>query len=94
MSPITGTATACRGAITVEVLPGGALTELTLTSAALALSTRELAATIVRTVASATATANLRTRHTLNVTLPGLGLDTDPALIEQAELTTPGTWSL
>ena len=43
MTPITGTAQAHRGAITAEVLPGGALRALTLTAPALALGTRELA---------------------------------------------------
>lgn len=92
MSEITGTARA-RG-ITVEVHPGGALSSLTLSPAALALGTRELAASIVDTVAAATAAANQRTTHALGVALSVLGLESDRTAVERAESTTPQTWAL
>jgi hypothetical protein len=92
MTEITGTARA-RG-VTVEVFPGGALRTLTLSPAALALGTRELAASIVDTVAAATAAANLRTTHALGVALSVLGLESDGKMVERAESTTPQTWAL
>jgi hypothetical protein len=85
MNEITGTAQAHRGAIMVEVFPGGALSSLTLSKPALALGAEALAASILDAVAEATTLANLRTRHALRGALTGLGLDTDPALIERIE---------
>jgi hypothetical protein len=92
MSEITGTARA--HGITVEAHPGGALSSLTLSPAALALGTRELAASIVDTVAAATAAANQRTTHALGVALSVLGLESDRTAVERAESTTPQTWAL
>jgi hypothetical protein len=90
MTGITGTARA--PGVTVEVLPGGALSSITLSDRALAGGPRVLAATILDAVAEATALANQRTRHALGVALTGLGLDSDAALTERAEATTPRTW--
>lgn len=92
MTEITGTAAGQRGAIAVEVYPGGALSSITLTDSALRLGPRLLAASILATVAEATAQANQRTKHALRDALSGLGLDSDPALIERVESTTPETW--
>lgn len=92
MNEITGSVTAHRGAIAVEVFPGGALSSLTLTDRALNLSPCLLAVSIVDAVAEATALANQRTKHALNDALSGFGLDSDPALVERVEATTPDTW--
>jgi DNA-binding protein YbaB len=94
MTEITGEARAHRGAIAVEVFPGGALSSITLSDRALALDRRELAASILDAVAEATALANERTKHALRDALTGLGLDSDPALLERVEATTPQTWRL
>jgi hypothetical protein len=90
MTEITGTART-RG-VAVEVFPGGALSALTLSLAALALGPRELATSIVDTVAAATAAANQRTTHALGVALSVLGLETTSPMVERAESTTPETW--
>ena len=92
MNEITGVAVAHRGAIAVEVFPGGALSRLTLTDRALSLGPRLLAARVLDAVAEATAQANQRTKHALRDALAGLGLDSDSALIERVEATTPETW--
>jgi DNA-binding protein YbaB len=92
MNEITGSAAAQRGAIAVEVFPGGALSSITLTDRALSLGARLLAASILNTVAEATAQANQRTKHALRDALSGLGLDADPVLVERVEATTPETW--
>lgn len=92
MNEITGSVNANRGAIAVEVFPGGALHSLTLTERALSLGPCLLAVSIVDAVAEATALANQRTKHALRDTLSGLGLDSDPALVERVEATTPDTW--
>jgi hypothetical protein len=94
MTEITGDARAHRGAIAVEVFPGGALSSITLSDRALGLGARELAASILDTVAEATALANERTKHALRDALTGLGLDSEPALVERVEATTPETWRL
>jgi DNA-binding protein YbaB len=94
MTEITGTAQAHRGAIAVTVFPGGALSSITLSERALSLGPRALATSILDTVEEATALANQRTKHALRDALTGLGLDSDPALIERAEATTPDTWRL
>jgi hypothetical protein len=86
------TASANRGTVSVEVFPGGALAALTLTDRALALGPHALAADILDAVAEATALANQRTKHALGDGVTGLGLDTDPALVERVEATTPDTW--
>lgn len=86
--------------VTVEVLPGGALSSLSLTPRALALGPDTLAATIVATVAEATAVANQHTKSALRAALPDLseaelavlGLHQESALTERAESTTPDTW--
>jgi hypothetical protein len=93
-APTTITGTARSRGVAVAVHPGGALAAITLSPQALALGTRELAATIVGTVAEAAALANQRTRHALGVALTVLGLDSDATLVEQAEATTPPTWRL
>ncbi|MDQ3403100.1 MAG: YbaB/EbfC family DNA-binding protein [Actinomycetota bacterium] len=95
--PVTGTAYAHRGAIRIEVHPGGALADLELTEAALRLGGTDLATTLLDAIDEATAVANQRTRHALESTLRGVdlahvGLDQDPALTERAEATTPPTW--
>jgi len=98
MSEITGSRT--TGGVTVEVHPGGALSSLALTRAALALGPDALAATIIGAVAEAAAVANQRTRHALRHALDGLtdreltalGLHQDAELTELAESTTPDTW--
>ena len=92
MNEITGSAAVHRGAIAVEVFPGGALSRITLSDRALALGRRELSAGILDAVAEATALANQRTKHALRDALAGLGLDSDPVLIERVEATTPETW--
>jgi hypothetical protein len=92
MKEITGSVNAHRGAISVEVFPGGALSALTLTDRALALGPRLLAATILDAVAEATALANQRTKHALRDALTGLGLDSEADLVERVEATTPETW--
>ena len=84
------TASANRGPISVEVFPGGALAALTLTDRALALGPRALAAAILDAVDEATALANQRTKLALRGARTGL--DTDPALLERVETTTPDTW--
>jgi hypothetical protein len=94
MNEITGTAVAHRGAIAVEVFPGGALSSIALSERALSLGTRTLAAGILDAVAEATARANQRTKHALRDALTGLGLDSDPTLLERVEATTPETWRL
>jgi DNA-binding protein YbaB len=86
--------------VTVEVYPGGALSLLSLSPRALSLGPDTLAATILSTVAEATAVANQRTKSALRAALTGmsdddlavLGLHQDPTLTERAESTTPGTW--
>jgi hypothetical protein len=92
MKEITGSVSAHRGAIAVDVFPGGALSSLTLTERALTLGPRLLAVTILDAVAEATAVANQRTKHALRDALAGLGLDSDPAMVERVEATTPETW--
>jgi hypothetical protein len=102
MNEITDQASGHGGAITVEVHPGGALSSLTLSDKAIALGARTLAASILDTVAEATALANQRTKHALRAALPGLGereltvlgLDRDTALTERVETPTPQTWRL
>jgi hypothetical protein len=102
MTEITGEARAHGDAITVEVHPGGALSSITLSDKATALGARALAAGILGAVAEATALANQRTKHALRAALPALGerelavlgLDSDAALTEQVETTTPRTWRL
>lgn len=94
MSEITGTAGAHRGAVLVEVHPGGALCSLTLSDRALALGAGELAASILDAVAEATALANQRTRHALCDALGVLGMDSEPAIVERVEATTPRTWRI
>ena len=94
MTEITGTAQAHRGAIAVRVFPGGALSSITLSDRALSLGVHQLSASILDAVAEATASANERTKHALRDALTGLGLDSDPALIERVEATTPDTWRL
>ena len=91
MTEIKGTART-RG-VSAEVFPGGALAALTLSPAALALGPRELAASIVDTVAAATAAANQRTTHALGVALSVLGLESDRSMVERVEATTPQTWA-
>jgi hypothetical protein len=86
-----------RRGVSVEVHPGGALSALALTPAALDLGAAVLAATVVETVASATAQANQRTKHALRTALDGLdlsalGLSHSAALTEQVESTVPDTW--
>jgi len=86
-----------RRGVSVEVHPGGALSALALTPAALDLGAAVLAATVVETVASATAQANQRTKHALRTALDGLdlsalGLSHSGALTEQVESTVPDTW--
>lgn len=95
MSEIKGAATS-RG-VSVEVHPGGAMTALTMTPAALDLGATRLAATIVDAVAAATAQANQRTKHALRAALTGLdlsvvGLSHSADLTEQVESTVPDTW--
>lgn len=95
MSEIKGAATQ-RG-VTVEVHPGGALSALTLTPAALDVGASVLASTVVAAVASATAQANQRTKHALREALTGLdlsalGLSQSDVLTEQVESTVPNTW--
>ncbi|GAB3463971.1 hypothetical protein [Actinophytocola sediminis] len=100
MSEITASRT--TDGVTVEVHPGGALSSLSLTRHALALGQDALAATIVATVAEATAVANQRTKHALRDALTGLdersltalGLHQDAATTERAESTVPDTWSV
>jgi hypothetical protein len=100
MTDITGTAHAHRGAVGVEVYPGGALAELTLSTPALALGPQALADSILGAVAEATALANQRTKHALRESLAGLGdrelaalgLDHGVALTERVEATTPQSW--
>jgi hypothetical protein len=77
--------------VAVEVFPGGGLRSLTLSDRALRLGGDRLAATIVRLVDLATARAN-QSAHNAIPSLDGLGLDVDPALAEDIELTTPDTW--
>jgi DNA-binding protein YbaB len=86
-----------RRGVSVEVHPGGALSALSLSPAALDLGAAVLAATVVETVASATAQANQRTKHALRTALDGLdlsvlGLSHSAALTEQVESTVPDTW--
>jgi DNA-binding protein YbaB len=100
MDKITGGARAQGGAVSVEVLPGGALASLVLTRPALKLGPRGLADAILAAVAEATAVANQRTRHALRAELAGmnehelatLGLDSPDSLTERAESTTPESW--
>jgi YbaB/EbfC DNA-binding family protein len=100
MNEITATATTARGAVTVRVHPGGALSELTLAAPAFGLGPSGLAAAILDAVRQATALANQRTKHALDAVLAGLGdpdrvilgLDQDAALTERAEATTPQSW--
>ncbi|MFL6141213.1 MAG: hypothetical protein ACJ72N_04975 [Labedaea sp.] len=90
--PITG---AVRVAgVRVEVLPGGALSSISLSDRAIGHCPRTLAMTIVDAIAEATALANQRTRHALGVALTGLGLDCDAAITERVEATTPVTWRM
>lgn len=95
MTEIRGAAT-LRG-VTAEVCPGGALAGLTLSQQAVDQGATALAATVVETIAMATAQANQRTRHALRAALTGvdpatLGLTQSEALTEQAESTVPSTW--
>jgi DNA-binding protein YbaB len=95
VSEIKGAAT--RHGVSVEVHPGGAMTALRMTPAALDLGATVLAATVVEAVATATAQANQRTKHALRTALAGLdlsalGLTHSAALTEQAESTVPDTW--
>jgi hypothetical protein len=94
---ITGTATAHRGAITVEVFPGGALSAVFLAERAMTFGAETLAASILDVIAEATARANERAKHALHRDvgdLGDLGLASDPGMIERVEATTPETWSL
>ncbi len=97
MSEITGQST-LRG-VTVTVHPGGALTALALSPAALSLGASALASTVVEAVATATAVANQRTKHALRQALKGVdpaavGLTHEATLTEQVESTVPTTWRL
>jgi hypothetical protein len=80
--------------VRVEVLPGGALSAISLSDRAIGNCPRTLAMTILDAIAEATALANQRTRHALGVALTGLGLDCDAAITERVEATTPQTWRL
>jgi DNA-binding protein YbaB len=98
MTEITGTAR--RPGVAVEVFPGGALSEITLSARALDLGARHLAGSILDAVREATAQANQRTKNALGAALAGLGdrelevlgLRQDDALTERVEATTPQTW--
>lgn len=89
---------ALRG-VTAEVCPGGALTSLNLTRAAMSQGAESLAETVVEAIAQATAQANQRTRSALKDTLAtvdasALGLSQSETLTELAESTVPETWRL
>lgn len=93
MSEIKGAVT--RRGVSVEVHPGGAMTALTLTPAALELGAAALAAAVVDAVSEATALANQRTKHALREALVGLDLPSlahSTALTERVESTVPDTW--
>lgn len=97
MSEIKGAAQD-RG-VTAEVHPGGALTALSLTPAALDLGAAVLARTIVDVVATATAQANQRTKHALRSALAdvdpaAVGLTHTDTLTERVESTVPTTWQV
>lgn len=102
MDRITGSARSHDGAVAVEVLPGGALSSITLTPAATGLGARGLADAVLAAVAEATALANQRTRAALRAGLAGvgdrelsaLGLDTPDELVERVEATTPERWNV
>lgn len=95
MSEIKGAVS--RRGVSVEVHPGGAMTALALTPAALELGASALAAAVVEAVSEATALANQRTKHALRealvgLDLPTLGLSQPAALTERVESTVPDTW--
>lgn len=86
-----------RDGVEVAVGPGGALSSLTLTNAALALGPAALASTVLAAVEEATALANQRTRHALRDSLAGVdpaavGFAQSEELTERVESTVPTTW--
>jgi hypothetical protein len=84
--------TARKSGVAVEVYPGGALSSITLSEHALALGTKQLAASVLGAIAEATALANQRTKHALGDALTVLGFDSDAELVELVEATTPDSW--
>jgi hypothetical protein len=97
-SAAEATARADDGSITVHAGPGGGIRSVELTGAALDRGASWLAGEILRTAATATAHARVRTRAALRVagvderTLDGVGLPEHKELAQQLESTTPTTW--
>jgi uncharacterized protein YjiS (DUF1127 family) len=99
---IIGQAKNVDGSIRIEVGPGGGLTSIVLTDAAMRLGQTELADTILDLVRTATAQANQRVKHTMREQLgelsddelTALGIGHDARLTEAVESTTPDTWRL
>lgn len=97
---VTASATDHRNGVAIEVGPGGALRGLTITSKAMHGGGENLARTLLRLSATATATANLRAVHALEQHLGdlsdedrgALGLRIDSAEVSTVEDTVPDTW--
>jgi hypothetical protein len=87
VTQIKGDAT-LRG-VTVSVHPGGALASLELSRAALAQDPASLASAVLEAVATATASANDRTRKAL--ALAGADLSV-LGPVEEPDFTVPETW--
>jgi hypothetical protein len=98
--PITAAATDHDSGVAVEVGPGGALRGVTITDRALRAGGAELARTLLRLSASATATANRRTALAVEREFgplraedkAALGLHVDPAA--DLEETVPDRWEV
>jgi hypothetical protein len=97
---MTISGSARRDGVSVEVLPGGALSALELTPEALRGGGRALADTILVLVREAGAQAGERAKHAMADELGGLGrteltmlgLAQDGTLTETAESTVPDSW--
>lgn len=97
---MTISGSARRDGVSVEVLPGGALTSLELAPEALRGGGRALAGTILTLVREASAQAGERAKHAMPDELGGLGraeltmlgLAQDGAATETAESTVPESW--
>jgi hypothetical protein len=95
---ITASATDHGAGVAVEVGPAGALRGVTITARAMCGGAEQLAATVLRLCATATATANRRTALALDLaTLPAadraaLGVQVDPA--DLADDTVPESWEV
>jgi DNA-binding protein YbaB len=97
---MTISGSARRDGVSVEVLPGGALTSLELAPEALRAGGHALAGTILTLVREASAQAGERAKHAMADELGGLdrsgltklGLAQDGSLAETAESTVPDSW--